>query len=336
MCSVHRFVWGKKVWFIPWMARTLGTSLIHHLFPLEKVWFHSQWAFPFLNRKRNGEVLCLLCRSVFFPAVFLIAASQLLSYMFSYSGVRGQVKSPSPDVPEVEAGDRVVAVGWHSHILFPGLGERRWFSSSDLCTHVWNRSSKNEIKPQILVEIDWLLDLPYIKRIKPKNYLVFSCQLPGTSSTNPVLNITVLDNVPWTAANWNVPRTVTDQTHFIKYVLVFLSHLTVRGALLLSEIRRLCCSIGINWLASWQALLQAGSGEKGLTWASEAEKWLAGGPDDSTYQSNPAEGLSEGGKSRTRRTAGLLEGCRAAAASQHLGCMPWFLDSTTFFKHGVL
>ncbi|XP_027648766.2 sodium- and chloride-dependent betaine transporter isoform X4 [Falco peregrinus] len=37
-----------------------------------------------------------------------------------------------------------------------------------------------------------------------------------TSSMNPDLSIIVLDNVPWTAANWNVPRTVADQTRFIK------------------------------------------------------------------------------------------------------------------------
>lgn len=42
-----------------------------------------------------------------------------------------------------------------------------------------------------------------------------------TSSINPDLSIIVLDNVPRTAANWNVPRTVTDQTRFIKYVLFF-------------------------------------------------------------------------------------------------------------------
>lgn len=64
-----------------------------------------------------------------------------------------------------------------------------------------------------------------------------------TSSISPDLSTIVLDNVPWTAANWNVPRTVTDQTRFIKYELFFLSHLTARGALLLSETRRLCCSI---------------------------------------------------------------------------------------------
>lgn len=42
-----------------------------------------------------------------------------------------------------------------------------------------------------------------------------------TPSISPDLSIIVLDNVPWTAANWDVPRTVADQTHFIKYVLFF-------------------------------------------------------------------------------------------------------------------
>lgn len=74
----------------------------------------------------KAEVLCLPCCSVFVPAVFLIAASQLLSFMLAYSGVRGQIQSqsPGPGVPEVEAGDRVGAVGGHSYIPFPGLGER--------------------------------------------------------------------------------------------------------------------------------------------------------------------------------------------------------------------
>lgn len=45
-----------------------------------------------------------------------------------------------------------------------------------------------------------------------------------TSSISPDLSIIVLDNVLGTAANWNVPRTVTDQTRFIKYVLFF-SHI---------------------------------------------------------------------------------------------------------------
>lgn len=35
------------------------------------------------------------------------------------------MKNPAPGVPEVEAGDRVGAVGWHSYIPFPGQGERR-------------------------------------------------------------------------------------------------------------------------------------------------------------------------------------------------------------------
>lgn len=65
----------------------------------------------------------LPCWSVFVPALFPIAVSQLLSFMVVYSGVRGQVQNQSPGlgVPEVEAGDRVETAGWHSGHSLPGV-----------------------------------------------------------------------------------------------------------------------------------------------------------------------------------------------------------------------
>lgn len=71
------------------------------------------------------EVLHLPLWSVVIPALFPMAASQLLSFMLAYSGARGQVQgqSPGPGVPEAEAGDRVEATGWH---WGPSLPRVRW------------------------------------------------------------------------------------------------------------------------------------------------------------------------------------------------------------------
>ena len=73
--------------------------------------------------KMKPQVLHLPSWSVFAPALFPIAASQLLSFVLAYSGVRGQVQnqSPGPGLPEVEAGDRVEAAGWHSGHSLPGV-----------------------------------------------------------------------------------------------------------------------------------------------------------------------------------------------------------------------
>lgn len=61
--------------------------------------------------------------SVYVPALFLIAASQLLPFVWAYSGVRGQVQSqsPGPGIPEVEAAGRVEAAGWPSGCSLPGV-----------------------------------------------------------------------------------------------------------------------------------------------------------------------------------------------------------------------
>lgn len=71
------------------------------------------------------EVPHLPLWSVFIPALFPTAASQLLSFMLGYSGARGQVQgqSPGPGVPEAEAGDRVEAASWHWGHSLPGV---RW------------------------------------------------------------------------------------------------------------------------------------------------------------------------------------------------------------------
>lgn len=84
-----------------------------------------------------------------------------------------------------------------------------------------DRANAQPGKTQILVEVGCFLDLLALKEQKQRIRQVLSCQLLMTSSISLDLSIIVLDNVPWTAANWDMPRTVTDQTCFIKYVLFF-------------------------------------------------------------------------------------------------------------------
>lgn len=127
-----------------------------------------------------------------------------------------------------------------------------------------------------------------------------------TSSISPDLSIIVLDNVPWTAANWNVPRTVADQTRFIKYVLFFsLAFDSVRSSAPLRDEEAVLQHL--NELISQLAGLAAGrQWGKGLAWTSENEKRLVGGPDVSTSRSNPVGKLSEGGEVWTGRTSVLM------------------------------
>lgn len=153
---------------MPWRAETLGSSLIHHLFPFGKVWFHSRGAFPLFKIGKWRQECCVspavLC---FPPAVFLIAASRLLFFMLVYSGVK-ESENRWKILLQVSLRWRLVTgLGlWAGSHTFPSQGKVRGGDSlivTFLCTHVCNRSSKNEINPQILVEMGWLLDPPYIK-----------------------------------------------------------------------------------------------------------------------------------------------------------------------------